>query len=126
MANERGRIPSSNAVPYHDLMTGDRPWITQGGTRTLEETETTTDTSTQTARPWNVIVHDDPITLMVYVTRAFMKIFGYSESKAHRLMMEVHEAGRSVVWTGAREQAEVYVHKLHGHHLLATLERVEV
>jgi ATP-dependent Clp protease adaptor protein ClpS len=72
-----------------------------------------------------VIVHDDPITLMVYVTRAFMKIFGYAEAKAHRLMMEVHRTGRSVVWTGAREQAEVYVHKLHTHHLLATLERVE-
>ena len=123
MANERGRIPSSNAVPYHDLMTGDRPWIAQGATRTLEETET--DTSTQTALPWNVIVHDDPITLMVYVTRAFMKIFGYAEAKAHRLMMEVHQSGRSVVWTGGREQAEVYVHKLHSHHLLAMLERVE-
>lgn len=99
-----------------DLMTG---------TRTLQETETSTDTSTRTARPWNVIVHDDPITLMVYVTRAFMKIFGYAEAKAHRLMMDVHKTGRAVVWTGARERAEVYVHKLHSYHLLATLERVE-
>lgn len=96
-----------------------------GQTRTLEETETSTGTSTRTARPWNVIVHDDPITLMVYVTRVFMKIFGYAEGKAHRLMMEVHQTGCAVVWTGAREQAETYVHKLHAHHLLATLERVE-
>ena len=97
----------------------------QGSAKTLEETETSTRTATRTARPWNVIVHDDPITLMVYVTRTFMGVFGYVESKAHRLMMEVHKTGRSVVWTGAREQAEVYVHKLHTHHLLATLERVE-
>ena len=98
---------------------------TRGAAKTLEETETSTDTSTQTSPPWNVIVHDDPITLMVYVTRALMKIFGYAEAKAHRLMMEVHKTGRSVVWTGGREQAEIHVHKLHTHHLLATLERVE-
>ena len=101
------------------------PTFAQGDTRTAEETEIKTDTATKTARPWNVIVHDDPVTLMVYVTRAFMQIFGYPQLKAQRLMMEVHKTGRSVVWTGAREQAEVYVHKLHKHHLLATLERVE-
>ena len=31
----------------------------------------------------------------------------------------------SVVWTGGREQAEIYVQKLQAHHLLATLERVD-
>lgn len=82
------------------------------------------ETKTKTQRPWNVIVHDDPITLMGYVTRVFMDVFGYAQAKAHKLMMEVHTAGRSVVWTGAREQAETYVMRLHGYHLLATLEQV--
>ena len=54
-----------------------------------------------------------------------VNLFGYSESKAHRLMMEVHTKGRSIVWTGGREQAEVYVHKLQAHHLLASLEKVD-
>jgi ATP-dependent Clp protease adaptor protein ClpS len=62
---------------------------------------------------------------MVYVTMVFRKVFGYSEQKAHELMMEVHTKGRSIVWTGAREQAEMYVQKLHAHQLLATLEQVE-
>ena len=44
---------------------------------------------------------------------------------AHRLMMEVHTEGRSIVWTGAREQAENYVQKLHSHQLLASMERVD-
>ena len=70
-------------------------------------------------------VHDDPVTLMGYVTKIFVRVFGYSESKAHRLMMEVHKTGRSVVWTGAREQAEMYAQKLQSHHLLTTLEKVE-
>ena len=82
------------------------------------------ETQTRLATPWNVIVHDDPITLMVYVTMAFQRIFGYDYNKAVRLMMEVHTEGRSVVWTGPREQAETYVQKLHSHQLLATLESV--
>lgn len=87
-----------------------------------EETETETDTRTRVAPPWNVVVHDDPVTLMTYVTRIFMKVFGYPEAKARRLMMEVNNTGRSVVWTGGRERAETYVHTLQGYHLLTTLE----
>jgi ATP-dependent Clp protease adaptor protein ClpS len=89
-------------------------------TKLDEETET--ETITRLAPPWNVVVHDDPVTLMTYVTRVFVKVFGYPEVKARRLMLEVHNTGRSVVWTGAREQAETYVQKLHSYYLLATLE----
>ena len=38
-------------------------------------------------------------------------------------MLEVHHKGRSVVWSGARERAELYVQQLHGYQLLATLEK---
>jgi len=84
----------------------------------LEKTET----ETRLAPPWNVVVWNDPITLMVYVTMVFQRIFGYPREKAHMLMMEVHTKGRSIVWTGAREQAETYVQKLHAAQLLATME----
>jgi len=84
-----------------------------------------TETKTQLAPPWNVIVYNDPITLMVYVTMVLQKLFGYPYHKAYRLMMEVHTQGRAVVWTGAREQAEIYVQKLHSHQLLARLEPTE-
>lgn len=93
---------------------------------TQEQTETETRPETRLARPWNVVVHDDPVTLMSYVTRVFMQVFGYAQSKAQRLMFEVHNKGRSIVWTGALEQAEVYVQKLQAHHLLTSLEQVEV
>ena len=92
---------------------------------TKEATETETDTKTRLAPPWNVIVHDDPVTLMSYVTKVFMQVFGYGKDKSEKLMMEVHKTGRSVVWTGAREQAEVYAQKLQAHHLLTTLEAVD-
>lgn len=70
-------------------------------------------------------MHDDPINLMVYVTHVFMRVFGYPREKAERLMLEVHNTGRSVVWTGGREQAEVYAVKLTAAHLLTTLEPTE-
>ena len=93
------------------------------GTSTQEETEVQTKTST--AKPWNVIVHDDPISLMSYVTQVFMTVFGYSRPKAEKLMLEVHNDGRSVVWTGGREQAEIYLTKLLGYYLKTTLEQSE-
>jgi ATP-dependent Clp protease adaptor protein ClpS len=80
---------------------------------------------TALARPWKVIVHDDPVTLMAYVTMVLRMVFGYPTEKAETLMMEVHTTGRAIVWTGAREQAELYVFKLHGHQLLATTEPSE-
>jgi ATP-dependent Clp protease adaptor protein ClpS len=89
----------------------------------VEEVEA--DTSTKLAPPWNVIVHDDPITLMSYVTMVLQRIFGFARQRAETLMLEVHRTGRSIVWTGAREQAELYVHKLHAAQLLATMEQVE-
>jgi ATP-dependent Clp protease adaptor protein ClpS len=92
------------------------------GIEVLEDT----DTDTRLGKPWKVIVHDDPINLMVYVTHVFMRIFGYPKPKAERHMLEVHKQGRSILWTGAREQAEVYALKLRSAQLNTTLEPVEV
>ena len=92
-----------------------------GGTRTREETDP--HPTTLLDRPWNVIVHDDPVTQMVYVVKVLMEVFGYPRTKSQKLMLEVHNTGSSVVWSGGRERAEVHVAKLHGRQLLATLEQ---
>jgi ATP-dependent Clp protease adaptor protein ClpS len=73
--------------------------------------------------PWNVVVHNDPVNLMSYVTRVFQKTFNYSRERAERHMLEVHQKGRSILWSGGRERAEFYVQQLHGYLLLATLEK---
>ena len=44
-----------------------------------------------------VIVWNDPINLMSYVTFVFQKLFGYSLEKATELMLDVHHKGRAVV-----------------------------
>jgi len=72
---------------------------------------------------WHVVVHNDPVNLMNYVTLIFQRVFGFNRSRAERHMMEVHKKGRSIVWTGDREKAELYVQQLHTHLLLATLEK---
>ena len=73
--------------------------------------------------PWQVVVHNDPVNLMSYVTMVFQKVFGLTREKAERHMLEVHQQGRSILWSGMRERAELYVQQLHGYLLLATLER---
>ena len=74
--------------------------------------------------PWQVVVHNDPVNLMSYVTMVFQRVFGYPRDKAERHMLEVHHKGRSILWSGMREPAEHYVQQLHGYLLLATVEKV--
>ncbi len=71
---------------------------------------------------WRVVVLNDPVNLMSYVVMVFKKVFGFDESTARRKMLEVHEQGRSVVWSGLREKAEAYVFTLQQWHLTAVLE----
>lgn len=80
-------------------------------------------TKPETELPWNVVVHNDPVNLMSYVTMVFQRVFGFARDKAEKHMMEVHQNGRSILWSGAREHAELYVQQLHGYLLLATIEQ---
>jgi len=73
--------------------------------------------------PWQVIVHNDPVNLMSYVTMVFRRVFGWTRERAEQHMMEVHRKGRSIVWSGEKEQAELFVQQLHGFLLLATMEK---
>ena len=74
---------------------------------------------------WKVVVLNDPVNLMSYVVLVFRKVLGFDEATAKRHMLEVHERGRSVVWVGAREKAEAYVHSLQQWHLTVILEADE-
>ncbi len=91
----------------------------------VEVADTDLDDETAADRPWVVIVWNDPINLMSYVTFVLQKLFGFSLDKATELMMDVHEKGKAVVANGSREQAEMHVFRLHEHGLWATLEHDE-
>jgi ATP-dependent Clp protease adaptor protein ClpS len=74
-------------------------------------------------RVWVVIVWNDPINLMSYVTYVFQKLFGYPRPKAERLMLQVHNEGKAVVSSGSRERAEADTARLHAHGRGATRQR---
>jgi ATP-dependent Clp protease adaptor protein ClpS len=74
-------------------------------------------------RQWIVIVWNDPINLMSYVTFVLRKLFGFSVEEATKLMLQVHNDGKAVVSSGEKEKAEFDVARLHAHGLWATLRQ---
>jgi ATP-dependent Clp protease adaptor protein ClpS len=89
----------------------------------VEVDEPTSDTFADPDLPWVVIVWNDPINLMSYVTFVFQKLFGYSKEKATKLMLDVHQKGRAVVSSGPKEAMEFDVARLHAAGLWATLQQ---
>ena len=97
------------------------------GARTIEAPiqveEPVEDEARHDDRPWIVIVWNDPVNLMSYVTLVFRKLFGFSEAKATTLMLQVHRDGKAIVSSGTREKAEHDVARLHAHGLWATMRQ---
>lgn len=97
------------------------------GAQTIEapirEREDERDEVEHVDRPWVVIVWNDPVNLMTYVTLVFRKLFGYPKDEAERLMWQVHTEGKAVVSTGTREKAEYDVERLQAHGLWATMRQ---
>ena len=74
-------------------------------------------------KPWTLVVWDDPVNLMTYVTWVFTTYFEFSKQKAERLMLQVHTEGRAAVASGSREEMERHVEAMHGYGLQATLQQ---
>ncbi|MDQ2708101.1 MAG: ATP-dependent Clp protease adapter ClpS [Actinomycetota bacterium] len=87
------------------------------------EAEHTAEESSATEAPWQTIVWNDPVNLMSYVTYVFQKLFGYSQQKATKLMLDVHHKGRATVSSGSKEKVEADVAKLHAAGLWATMQK---
>ncbi len=85
--------------------------------------EIKTETVRALVAKWNVVVLNDPINLTGYVVLVFMNVLRISRGLARKHMLEVHEEGRSTVWTGEREHAEMLVMELQQWHLNALLEK---
>jgi ATP-dependent Clp protease adaptor protein ClpS len=86
--------------------------------------ETTKEQPAEAQEPgWQVVVWNDPVNYMEFVTHVFMRVFAWPRARAEKHMMEVHEKGRSVVAHAGFEKAEHYVHQLQGYSLHATVEK---
>ncbi len=73
--------------------------------------------------PWIVIVWNDPVNLMNYVTFVLQQLFGYSKEKATTLMLQIHNEGKAVVSSGSKFESERDVNKLHAYGLWATMQQ---
>lgn len=94
-------------------------------TDTVTDADLRSDHSVRFDTPWQVIVWDDPVNLMSYVSYVFRSHFGFTRERAEQLMLQVHTEGRAAVASGNREQMEMHVEALHGYGLQATLEQAE-
>lgn len=78
---------------------------------------------TRIAGPWQTVVWNDPVNLMSYVVHVFREYFGFTETRARRLMLAVHNDGFAIVAEGAREQMELHVQAMHEYGLWATIRK---
>lgn len=57
--------------------------------------------------PYAVVVINDDLHTFQYVIETFRKVFRYPGLKCLLLAVKIHFCGRSIVWSGAKEVAEL-------------------
>lgn len=73
--------------------------------------------------PYDVVLWNDPVTLMAVVVRVLSKVFGYDGPTSEALMLRAHRDGKAVVWSGNREEATRYCIRLGRYGLQATVAK---
>jgi ATP-dependent Clp protease adaptor protein ClpS len=62
--------------------------------------------------PHAVVLHNDDVNGADHVVVSLRKVFNYGLTKAIGLMLQAHVTGRSIVWTGTLELAELKADQL--------------
>jgi len=62
--------------------------------------------------PYSVVLHNDDVNGFEFVVGVIRKVFHYGEPKAFRLTLAAHEQGRSILWSGSLEVAELKADQL--------------
>ncbi|QEH33034.1 ATP-dependent Clp protease adapter protein ClpS [Aquisphaera giovannonii] len=57
--------------------------------------------------PYAVVLHNDDVNGLGFVVNVLRRVFGYRPLKAFRLAITAHVRGRSTVWVGTLEVAEL-------------------
>src|SRR5436305_14855543 len=81
-------------------------------TKPLEREET----KVRLLPPYNVILENDDHHSMEFVIEVLQKALGYNEQKSYQLMLLAHTSGQAVVWTGAKEVAELKLEQMQSFH----------
>ena len=90
-----------------------------------------TETWTETAPRYKVLMHNDDVTTMDFVVGLLRTIFGKPAGEARSIMLEVHQTGVALVEVVPLEEAELHVDQCHslartrGFPLALTIEYAE-
>ena len=76
-------------------------------TGTIEIVKNDTDIGNLLGKPYNVILFNDEAHSMDEVVAQLMKATRCSSSDAYRIMMEAHNTGRAVAFSGGLERCEL-------------------
>lgn len=79
--------------------------------------DTGTITGMNLGKPFKVILFNDENHSMMEVVSQIMKATGYGAEQATKIMMEAHNVGRAVVWSGHKERCE---------HIASILEEIRL
>lgn len=92
-------------------------------TEVLTKPTSSTSTVRKPAPRYRVLLHNDDVNSMEYVTQTLMKtVAGLTPAQAVNIMMEAHNNGMALVITCALEHAEFYCETLQNHGLTSTIE----
>jgi ATP-dependent Clp protease adaptor protein ClpS len=97
----------------------------QNATKTKTKPKVDVVTDVDLDKGWRVLVWNDHVNLMSYVSYVFKKVLGFNDVKAKKHMMEVHEQGKSCVAVENREKAELFWQQLQQYGLRTSLEKAE-
>ncbi len=83
---------------------------------------------TQTRRipPYNVILENDDDHSMEFVIEVLCKALGYNVEHSYQLTLVAHTSGRSVVWTGPKEGAELKMEQIRTFHEVRARDHVQL
>ena len=73
-------------------------------------------TKTRRVPPYNVILLNDDNHSMEFVIEVLCKALGYNVERSYQLMMQAHNSGRTIVWTGPKEVAELKAEQIRTFH----------
>jgi ATP-dependent Clp protease adaptor protein ClpS len=74
------------------------------------------ETATRRIPPYNVILENDDYHTLEFVVDVLRKVLGCPLERAVQLALQAHTTGRSIIWTGTREVAELKVEQVRSFH----------
>ena len=90
-----------------------------GGLGLLEHTEL----NVSTDNGWNLLLWNDPVNLMPYVTGILIEVLKISKEEAERHMLIAHLEGKSAIYNGDKDTCVDYAATLGAYSLWASVEK---